>query len=144
MSTGQKAPEFTLSASTGEEIRLADLRGKFVVLIFYPANDTPVCNKQLAEANLALEEFAAHDTLVFGVNPAPVAKAEAFCSRQGLKFPILSDPGGKVAKLYNAHYKWLPLNIRTVVIVNPQGDICYFQRGKPLPAKMIEAVKAAG
>jgi peroxiredoxin len=141
MPTARKAPDFLLSASTGEQIRLSDLKGKFVVLIFYPANDTPVCNLQLGEANLALSEFAAAKALVLGVNPAPVAKTEAFCKRQGLQFPILSDPGGKVAKQYNAHYKWFPFNVRTVVIVDPQGNICYCQRGKPHPEEIIAAIK---
>lgn len=140
----QKAPDFTLAASNGEQVSLRDLKGKFVVLIFYPANDTPTCNKQLAEANLALGEFKAANAVVFGVNPAPQKKMADFCTRKQLEFPILSDTHGQIAKEYNAHSKWLPLNIRTVVVIDPAGEIVYYQRGKPLPEQMLAAIKKAG
>jgi peroxiredoxin Q/BCP len=135
------APDFSLTASTGQQISLKDLKGSFVVLIFYPANDTPVCDRQLKEASMNICDFLAMGTRVFGVNTASVAKQKDYCTRKKLEYPILSDPGGKVAKAYKAHMIWLPFNNRTVVVVDPQGVICYYQRGAPPAEQILEAIK---
>lgn len=139
-----KAPDFTLDATTGQKVRLDDLRGSFVVLIFYPANETPICNKQLSEMNVNLEEFLSQNARVFGVNTASVDAHKGYCERRRLQFPILSDPGGSVAKRYNASMKWLPILIkRTVVGIDPDGMICYYQHGKPEPDEVLNAIKAS-
>ncbi len=135
------APEFSLTASNGQQINLKDFFGSFVVLIFYPANDTPVCNRQLNEASLSMSDFLALGTRVFGVNTASVAKQKDYCTRKKLEYPILSDPGGKVAKAYKAHMVWLPFNNRTVVAIDPKGTICFYKRGAPPASEIIESVK---
>lgn len=136
-----KAPEFSLAASTGQEISLADLAGSFVVLIFYPANDTPVCDRQLKEASLSMKEFLAANARVFGVNTAGVAKQRDYCTRKKLEYPILSDPGGRVARSYKATQGWLPFNKRTVVIVDPEGIICFYERGLPTAEQILESIR---
>jgi peroxiredoxin Q/BCP len=136
----QKAPDFSLEASNGQQISLKDLSGTFVVLIFYPLTDSPTCNKQLADAELNLQQFLAANAAVFGINTAPVEKQRAYCTRKRLSFPILSDPGGKVAKLYKAHMLWMPFNLRTVVVVDPTGNICYWKRGFPRADELIDAI----
>jgi thioredoxin-dependent peroxiredoxin len=137
-----KAPDFSLEASNGQKITLNELAGAFVVLIFYPMNDSPNCNKQLKETDLNIQEFLLANTRVFGVNTAPVEKQREYCIRRRLSFPILSDPGGKTAKKYKAHMLWLPFNLRTVVVVDPNGNVCYWKRGLPSASEIIEAIKA--
>lgn len=134
------APDFALDATSGEQIKLKDLLGSFVVLIFYPANDTPVCNSQLSEMSLNTQDLLARNSLVFGVNTAPLAKSGDYCTRRRLSFPILSDPGGQVAKQYKSFTSWIGLNRRTVVIVDPKGNICFFERGNPKPEKILEKI----
>ncbi len=140
---GKKAPDFSLESSNGLSVSLDQLRGSFVVLIFYPANDTPTCDRQLAEANLNLQEFLQSNARVFGVNTASTAKQKEYCQRKRLEFPILSDPGGRVARQFKAHTWWLPLNRRTVVVVNPQGNICFYKRGFPTAEEILSAIKNA-
>jgi thioredoxin-dependent peroxiredoxin len=137
-----KAPDFLLESSTGQKVRLADFEGSFVVLVFYPANETPVCNRQLSEMNVNLDQFLTHNTRVFGVNTASAENHKGYCERRRLQFPILSDPGGKVAKQYGAQMKWMPMFIkRTVVAIAPNGDICFYKHGKPDPQDVLEAIE---
>ncbi len=137
-----KAPEFILESTTGQKVRLEDLLGAFVVLIFYPANETPGCNRQLSEMNVNLDDFLTANTRVFGVNTANVEKHKGYCARRRLQFPILSDPGCKVAKDYGAYLKWLPMIIRrTVVAIDPGGSVCFYQYGKPEPGQVLNAIK---
>jgi len=136
------APDFSLEASTATKITLCDLRGSFVVLIFYPANDTPVCNRQLEEMSLSASELLQYNARIFGVNTANQGKAREYCSRKKLDFPILSDPGGTTAKKYQSFWSWIGTNKRTVVVINPEGKICFYQRGTPTPEQIVESIQA--
>ncbi len=135
------APDFSLAASTGFDISLNDLRGSFVILIFYPANDTPTCTRQLDELSISAEILLEHNTRVFGVNTASAEKAKDFCIRRRLQFPILSDTGGRVARSYGAQMSWLPWNKRTVIVIDPQGKIIFYERGTPAPEKILQAIQ---
>jgi len=139
----QPAPEFTLEATTGQNICLKDLHGAFVVLIFYPANDTPICNKQLDDISFTNKDFLALNARVFGVNTASANESRSFCTRRKLEFPILSDPDGVTAKSYKAYMKWFTRNKRVVVAIDPKGMICFYEKGKPAPEKILEAIKEA-
>jgi peroxiredoxin Q/BCP len=139
---GTKAPDFNLSATTGHQVSLDDLRGSYIVLIFYPANDTPVCNLQLDQMSLRASQFLQHNARVFGVNTAKVDKSRDYCTRKRLEFPILSDSGGETAKKYKAFWGWLGMNRRTVVVINPLGTICFYAQGKPSPETVIQAITA--
>lgn len=136
------APLFTLYASTGREIRLADLKNAYVVLIFYPSNDSPTCNQQLSETNIALQEYISVPAQVFGVNTAPPEKHKAYCTRRNLEFPILSDPSGQVAKAYKAKFPLLPIIRRTVVAIDPDGIIFFYRRGFPPKDMVLNALRA--
>jgi peroxiredoxin len=137
-----QAPDFSLEASNGQWVNLQDLKGSFVVLIFYPLNDSPTCNRQLKDVELNIQEFLLANTRVFGVNTASVEKQRAYCTRKRLQFPILSDPGGKIAKKYKAHMLWMPFNLRTVVVIDPEGTICFYRRGVPDMNDVIETIKS--
>lgn len=138
----QKAPDFSLTASTGRLVSLRDFAGSYLVLVFYPANETPVCNAQLTDMNMNNEEFAKHNAKILGVNTASATKHKGYCERRNFTFPILSDPGCAVAKSYGASYRWLPMVInRTVVAIDPDGVICFYQHGKPDPQAVLQAIK---
>jgi peroxiredoxin Q/BCP len=138
---GKQAPDFSLDATTGHQVSLGDLRGVFVVVIFYPANDTPVCNSQLEEASVSSAQLLQHNARVFGVNTAKIEKSRDYCTRKRLEFPILADPGGVVARKYNAFWGLLSMNRRTVVVIDPNGKIIMFERGKPSGEKIINTIK---
>lgn len=140
---GQQAPDFSLDSTTGQPIRLQDLLGSYVVLIFYPANDTPTCNRQLDEINENWEGFLEANARVFGINTANIEKQKEFCVRRRLQFPILSDPRGSVAKKYKAFMPLIPFNKRTVVAICPAGKIFFYERGKPDPFKVLSAIKVS-
>lgn len=140
---GKQAPDFSLESTTGQPIRLADLLGSFVVLIFYPANDTPTCNRQLDDLNENWDDFLHLNTRVFGINTAKIEKQKEYCLRRRLQFPILSDPGGVVARKYKAFLPLLPFNRRTVVAICPRGSILFYERGMPNPEKILQIIKAS-
>lgn len=137
-----QAPNFTLESSTGHQVALADLQGSYVVLIFYPANETPTCNRQLSEMNVNLEDFLQSNARLFGVNTGSAEQQKSYCERRRLQFPILSDPGCKVAKQYGAALPFFSFVIRrTVVAIDPHGHICFYQHGKPSPEEILAAIK---
>jgi thioredoxin-dependent peroxiredoxin len=98
-SDGDTAPDFTLTTDAGQSVSLADLKHKPVVLFFYPKDDTPGCTIECKEFRDARDVFAerAH---VFGISPDDVASHQAFRDKYALNFPLLSDPGHRVAELY--------------------------------------------
>src|SRR6201991_2164238 len=99
---GDVAPEFSLPTDTGETLRLADLRGRKVVLYFYPAAMTPGCTKQACDFRDSLDSLAAAGFAVLGVSPDKPEKLAKFRDRDGLTFPLLSDPDRAVLTAYGA------------------------------------------
>ena len=99
---GKKAPAFTLTADDGTKVRLAELKGAPVVLYFYPKDDTPGCTREACafrDQQSALKKLGA---TVLGVSPDDVASHEKFRDKYELNFPLLADPGHKVAEKYGA------------------------------------------
>jgi len=133
---GQDAPEFMLRDQDGKPVALAALRGKNVVLVFYPADETTLCTKQLCEFrdNWALAQ--SKDTIVLGINPAGEAKHARFRANHSFPFPLLADPGQRVGARYRT--KGLIVK-RTVYLIGKSGKIRYSKRGKPAPAEVLAA-----
>jgi peroxiredoxin Q/BCP len=105
-------------------------------------NDTPICNRQLGEMSLRVEELLQWNARVFGVNTADPEKHKEYCVRKRLEFPILSDPGGVVAKKYSAWMRWLPIMKRTVVVIDPLGIVRFYKRGKPSPDEVRQLLES--
>jgi len=97
---GKPAPEFELQSDAGETVRLADLRGKPVVLYFYPKDDTPGCTTQACGIRDAYGEFQAAGAAVFGVSPDSEASHVKFREKFGLPFTLLADTDHRVAEDY--------------------------------------------
>lgn len=102
LSKGDTAPDFTLPADGGGTVRLADLRGRRVVLFFYPKDDTSGCTKEACGFRDALPEFDAKDAVVLGVSPDGVGSHEKFRDKYDLNFPLLADTDHSVAEAYGA------------------------------------------
>ncbi|WP_088043512.1 thioredoxin-dependent thiol peroxidase [Bacillus sp. EAC] len=98
---GMKAPEFTLPANNGEEISLADYKGKKIVLYFYPKDMTPGCTTEACDFRDSYEKFSNSDTVILGISPDPIKKHQKFIEKYELPFLLLSDESTDVAKLYD-------------------------------------------
>jgi len=101
---GQPAPDFSLASAPDKRVSLKELRGKPVVLAFYPADWSPVCSDQMALYSQALEEFSKYEAQLFGVSVDGVWCHAAFSANRKLRFPLLADfePKGEVARRYGA------------------------------------------
>jgi peroxiredoxin Q/BCP len=99
---GQKAPAFTLTGDDGEKVRLADLRGRPVVLYFYPKDDTPGCTREACAFRDCAAQFKRLRATLLGVSADSIESHERFRDKHGLNFPLLADEGHKVAEKYGA------------------------------------------
>ena len=136
LAVGETAPAFSLPDQDGKIVTLGDLRGRNVVLIFYPGDDTTVCRAQLCEFRDRWAQASTRNTLVFGVNPQSAASHGRFRERSKLPFPLLVDQGQKVGELY--HARGLIVK-RTVYLIGPDGAIRYARRGKPNADEVLAA-----
>ncbi len=118
----QAAPTFTLPSNSGEgDISLADYRGQWVVVYFYPKDFTPGCTIEARRFQQDLPQYMARNTQVLGVSVDDVASHAEFCDSEGLKFPLLADVDGAVSKAYGS---WLGYSsLRHTYIVNPAGKL---------------------
>jgi peroxiredoxin Q/BCP len=99
---GATAPDFTLKSDRGEEVRLSGLRGKPVVLYFYPQDDTPGCTKEACAFRDRSADLRETGAVVLGVSPDDVASHGKFRDKYSLNFPLLADTDHKVAETYGA------------------------------------------
>jgi peroxiredoxin Q/BCP len=142
---GQDAPDFDLQDERGNRVRLGDFRGTSpVVLMFYPADNTPGCTAQLCAARDDYERYQAAGIAVFGVNPGSVAAHQRFAEKHGLRTPLLLDDGGRVSKAYDALMPIPLLTVvnRTVAGIGADGKIRFYQRGMPSTDTILAAMTA--
>ena len=97
---GDLAPDFTLPSDEGGTVTLSGLRGKKVVLYFYPKDDTPGCTTQACDLRDAMPRFEGLDAVVLGVSPDSIASHQKFRDKFGLNFPLLADEDHRVAEAY--------------------------------------------
>jgi peroxiredoxin Q/BCP len=100
LAIGDKAPDFTLPSSSGKSIKLSDLKGKNVVLYFYPKDDTPGCTKEACAFRDNLPRFGEMDAVILGVSKDSLDSHDGFIKKYGLNFTLLSDEDLKVNNLY--------------------------------------------
>jgi|SRR5438309_10209946 len=136
LAVGAEAPDFELPDQDGRVVRLSELRGKNIVLVFYPGDDTPVCTKQLCEFRDTWAAAKKLNTVVFGVNPWSAGSHGKFRAKYKLPFPLLVDKGQRVGSLYRT---FSLLVRRTVYLIGPDGRIRFAERGKPDPEHVLAA-----
>jgi thioredoxin-dependent peroxiredoxin len=126
---GKKAPDFTLPASNGENVKLTDLKGKNVVLYFYPKDMTPGCTTEACDFRDHHESFGELDAVIIGVSPDPVERHNKFIEKHDLPFLLLADVDHKVAEDYgvwqlkkNFGKEYMGI-VRSTFIIDKDGNV---------------------
>lgn len=102
LEVGASAPEFTTITDSGESVSLSDFAGKYVVLYFYPKDDTPGCTKEACAFRDAQSDFTKRGVVVLGVSPDDEKSHAKFRDKYSLNFPLLTDPEHKIADQFGA------------------------------------------
>lgn len=126
---GEQAPLFTLPNEKGENVSLEDFRGKYVVLYFYPKDNTPGCTTEALDFTAALQDFEKENAVVLGVSPDSVELHAKFVEKKEIPFHLLADVEKEVANLY--HVWALKKNFgreymgieRSTFLIDPEGAI---------------------
>ena len=135
---GKPAPDFALPADDGSTIRLSELRGRNVVLFFYPKDDTPGCTLEAQEFRDAHDRFEAIDTIVLGISPDGIKSHQKFRKKFGLPYRLLADEEHQVAEAYQVWKeksmygrKYMGIE-RSTFVVAKDGTIAHaFRKVKP-------------
>ncbi|SVA63443.1 uncharacterized protein METZ01_LOCUS116297 [marine metagenome] len=126
---GKKAPSFSLNDQDGKKVKLSDLAGQWVVLYFYPRDDTPGCTIEACDFTTNSRAFEKLGAIVYGCSPDSVASHQKFIRKYKLKIGLLSDPNHKTMQKYGA---WGEKNmygkitvgvIRSTVLIDPNGKV---------------------
>jgi thioredoxin-dependent peroxiredoxin len=122
---GQPAPDFSLQDQNGKTHRLADYSGKWLVLYFYPKDDTPGCTKEACSFRDDLQQLERLGASVVGISVDDTQSHAKFAAKYHLPFPLLADIDGKVAESYGAMNNLLVIKIakRYTFLIDPQGKI---------------------
>ncbi len=126
---GEKAPDFTATTDAGEEISLSSLRGKKVVLYFYPRDNTPGCTQEACDFRDRAEALAAKDAVVLGVSTDSVASHQKFKAKHSLPFTLLADPDKELVTAYGVYQEKKQYGrsfmgtVRTTFVIDPDGTI---------------------
>ena len=146
---GAAAPDFSLPASNGRTVGLADMKGKPFVLYFYPKADTPGCTKESQAFQEALADFAGLGLAVIGLSKDSVKAQDKFAEKFGLTFPLASDPAGAVVEAYGA---WVEKSMygksymgidRSTILVDKDGTVARIWRKVKVPGHAAEVMAAA-
>ncbi len=125
LEAGTTAPEFSLHATPDQMVSLQDFRGQPVILVFYPADWSPVCGDQLALYNEILPDFRRHRAALLGISVDGVWCHDAFAASRRLRFPLLADfePKGAVARAYGVYRSDEGIAERALFLVDGEGVI---------------------
>ncbi|MCC5952973.1 MAG: peroxiredoxin [Acidimicrobiia bacterium] len=120
---GDTAPDFTLDDQDGTPVRLSDLRGRWVVLYFYPADDTPGCTAESCAFRDSYEDFTDAGAEVVGVSSDSVDSHRAFADKHRLPFTLLADEGGELRRRYGVRKTMGLLPGRVTYVIDPEGTV---------------------
>lgn len=125
LAPGTPAPNFALLSASGEKVSLREYRGKPVVLVFYPADFSPVCGDQLVLYNQVLPLFEEHDAQILAISVDGIWCHRAFAEQRGLHFPLLADfePKGAIARAYGVYDTKAGASRRALFVIDAQGTI---------------------
>jgi peroxiredoxin len=145
------APDFTLADSEGNSVSLSDYRGKRVLLVFYPGDDTPVCTTQLCSYRDNYTEFTKRGIAILGISTDTVDSHRRFGEKNSLPFTLLSDREKKVSRLYDTT-DFLGMSKRAYVLIDENGSVrlsfndllpIFYQSTRDLLAR-IDAMNTSG
>ncbi len=144
---GEPAPKFCLPSVNGENVCLENLKGKWIVLYFYPKDNTSGCTREAVDFTCMINEFKRLGSIVLGVSPDSIESHRKFMAKHGLKIDLLSDPEKKVIKTYGAwglkrmggrRYYGV---IRSTFIIDPEGRIAYAWRNVKVQGHVEEVLQ---
>ncbi|MFM9904554.1 MAG: peroxiredoxin [Pyrinomonadaceae bacterium] len=148
MNTGNTAPDFTLKDGDGNDWTLSNYKGRTVVLLFYPGDNTPVCTAQLCSVRDHWSEYQATGAEVVGISTDSVESHDKFAEKHSLPLRLLSDADRGVSTMYDMK-SWLPgRSARGVVVIDKEGKIAYHKVQavsifKPSDDDVLAAIKNA-
>lgn len=131
LAVGSPAPAFTLPDQDGNPVSLQELQGRWVVLYFYPKDDTPGCTTEACDFTAGLKDFEGLNAVVLGCSPDHAASHRKFIAKHGLKITLLSDTDHQVMERYGAwgekkmYGKTTQGVIRSTVLIDPAGQVAH-------------------
>jgi len=149
MNIGDPAPNFTLKDGNGEDWALSNYKGRTIVLMFYPGDDTPVCTKEMCSVRDHWSEYQASGAEVVGISTDSVESHDKFTSKYDLPLRLLSDKDGEVRDKYGANSLLPGRTARAEFVIDKDGKLVY-QKVRPIglfrPADsdILEAIRKAG
>jgi peroxiredoxin Q/BCP len=129
LAPGDPAPDFTLPDANGHPVSLSSFRGQRVIVYFYPAALTPGCTKEACDFRDNLSDLNAQSVAVLGISPDQPSKLAKFRDKEGLNFPLLSDPDHAVLEAYGAYGEKVLYGkktvgvIRSTFVIGPDGTV---------------------
>ena len=144
---GSPAPDFTLPTDGGGSVSLSALKGRPVVIYFYPKDDTSGCTKEACGFRDQLPDFSGVDAAIIGISKDSVASHDKFKAKYGLNFPLASDADGKVCEAYGA---WVEKSMygrrymgidRSTILVDRDGTVRALWRKVKVPGHVEEVLK---
>jgi thioredoxin-dependent peroxiredoxin len=139
---GKPAPDFELESDSGETVKLSDLRGKPVVLYFYPKDDTPGCTQQASGIRDSWDKFQRAGAEVFGISADTRASHERFKAKYSLPFTLLADPEHKLAEPYGVGREGKNSYERSTFVIDADGNVAKIMR-RVKPDEHADQVLAA-
>ena len=149
MKTGDNAPDFTLTDGDGKDWALSNYKGRTVVLLFYPGDNTPVCTAQLCSVRDHWSEYQATGAEVVGISSDTVESHKGFAEKNQLPLRLLADTDRRVSTMYDMK-SWLPgRSARGVVVIDKMGKIAYHKAQpvslfRPADEDVLAAIAKAG
>lgn len=148
MNIGENAPDFTLKDGEGNDWKLSERRGKTIVLLFYPGDNTAICTKQLCSVRDNWADYAATGAEVVGISTDSAASHKDFAGKHDLPLTLLADENGEISKIYDAK-SWFPgRSARAVVVIDKNGVVRHHQVQpvslfRPKDDEILEAIQRA-
>jgi thioredoxin-dependent peroxiredoxin len=141
--SGSAASDFTLPSQEGSSVSLKDYRGRWVVLYFYPKDQTPGCTREAHNFQVDQAKYAERHAVVLGVSVDSVDSHKKFCAKEGLHFKLLADSQGKVSQAYGSltNFGVAKFAKRNTFLVDPSGKVAKVYIGVD-PARHSEEVLA--
>ena len=146
ISIGDNAPQLTLSTNGGGQFSLADSAGKYLILYFYPKDDTPGCTKEAIGFSEASAAFDAQNAMVVGVSRDTVKKHDKFVGKYDLRIPLISDEEGSLCEAFGT---WVEKSMygktymgieRATFLISPEGKVLHIWRKVKVPGHVGEVL----
>ncbi|MUN28958.1 peroxiredoxin [Sulfuracidifex metallicus] len=136
VNVGDQAPDFKAITDEGKEISLSQFRGKYIILYFYPKDNTPGCTREAISFRDRHDELEKEGAVVIGISSDSASSHKGFKEKYSLPFILVSDEGGKIREMYGAKSFLGPS--RTTFVISPEGKVIHVYNSQINPARHPE------